>query len=617
MFRLVVSLVAAWMLAAPALANDPAPRHGLSVFGDLKYGPDFAHFDYVNPDAPKGGRLKIAWIDTFETVNPFILKGQKEVLAEGLLYDTLMARAFDEPDALYGLVAKTVEQPADKSWVAFNIDPRARFHDGTEITADDIKFTFETLRANGHPRYRIIYRDVDRAEVTGKHRIRFVFKPGMHRDLPTRLAALPVLSKAYYEKNKFDKTTFEGALTSGPYKIEKLEPGRSITYRRAADHWAKDLPVNRGRYNFDRITVEYYRDREVAFQAFFSRQYDFREEFTSRQWATQYGEPPVRKGLIVRETLPDETPSGVQAFIFNLRRAKFQDVRVRHAIDLAFDYEWTNRTLFYGLYTRTNSMFENSALAAHKPPAAAEIALLQPWRGKVPDEVFTAPFRAPVSDGSGRIRKNLRKAIRLLKQAGYRVEKGVLLDPAGKPFEIEFLLFEASFKRIISPFIANLKRLGIQASMRIVDVANFKRRQDTFDFDIVIRRIAQPLTPGIEQRNYFGSSVADVQGSINIGGIKNPAVDALIEQVIGAGTRAELDTAVRALDRVLMWNRYVVTQWYKGTHNIAYWNKFNRPATKPRFGRGVIDTWWYNADKAKLLDQDIAPPKPPGALPPP
>ena len=612
-------LIAAAAPAPAAAADGAAPRHGLSVFGGLKYPPGFRHFAYAAPAAPKGGAIRVTGLDTFETVNPFILKGREEQFAEQLLFDTLMTRAYDEPDALYGLVAKTVELPAGGGWVAFNIDPAARFHDGTPVTAEDIAFTFDILRAKGHPRYRTLYRDVARAEVTAPLRVRFVFKPGRHRDLPTRLALLPVLSKAYYGQHEFDRTTFDPPLSSGPYRVDRLEPGRSIAYARVADYWARDLPVNRGRHNFDRIAVDYYRDREVAFHAFFSGQYDFREEFTSRQWATQYGKPPVRKGLIVRESLPDELPSGVQAFILNLRRPKFGDIRVRHALDLAFDFEWTNRTLFFGLYKRTNSMFENSNMAARRPPSEAELALLEPLRGKVPDEVFTTPFRAPATDGSGKIRGNLRKAARLLKDAGYRVGDGVLRDAGGRPLAIEFLLFEATFSRIINPYIANLKRLGIRASIRIVDVANFKRRQDAFDFDIVVRRIVQPLTPGLEQRDYFGSAAAGIEGSLNIGGVSDPAVDALIEKAIAAATREELVTAARALDRVLMWNRYVVTQWYNDRHNFAYWNRFGRPAAAPGFdsGMGVLDTWWHDGEKAGMIARGVAPPKPPGALPPP
>jgi len=620
MNRILLSLAACAVLATSAVsanAQNAAPKHGLSVFGDLKYADGFSHFGYVNPNAPKGGSIKVPGLDTFETVHPFILKGRKEVLAEGLLFDTLMARSFDEPDSYYGLVARTVEQPADKTWVAFNIDPRAKFHDGTRITAEDIVFTFNALTKDGHPRYRINFRDVANAEATSPGRVKFTFKPGTHRDLPTRLASLPVLSKAYFDKVDFKKTSFEAPLASGPYVVEEYEPGRSITYSRAGNYWAKDLPVSRGRFNFGEITVEYYRDREIAFQAFFSNQYDYREEFTSRQWAIQYDEPPVNQGLIVRETLPDETPSGVQAFILNLRRDKFKDIRVRTAMDLAFDFEWTNRTLFYDLYDRTNSMFENSALAAHKPPSPEELVLLEPFRGQVPDEVFTTPFKSPQNDGTGRIRGSLRQANKLLKQAGYKIRDGILVNKAGQPLVVEFLLFESSFKRIINPIIRNLKRLGIKGRIRIVDVANFKRRQDSFDFDVVVRRISQPLTPGLEQRNYFGSEFANVAGSFNIGGVEDAAVDALIEKVIVANSRSDLTSAVRALDRVLMWNRFVITQWYKGAHNVAYWNKFSRPKTSPKFDPGVLDTWWYDKSKAAMIEAGQTPPPPPGALPPP
>ncbi len=609
MKRFFAAACAASLLAAGAAWADGAkPSHGISVFGDLKYPPGFKHFDYVNPDAPKGGAITVWGLDTFETLNPFILKGRKEEW-NSLIFDTLMTRATDEPDALYALVASGAEIAADRGSVAFTIDPRARFHDGSRITAEDVAFTFETLIKKGHPSFRINFRDVAKAEVLGPAKVRFVFKPGLHRDLPTMLAGLPVLSKTYYATVPFDKTTFTAPLSSGPYRVAKAEPGRSIVYERVADYWARDLPVNRGRFNFDRIRVDYYRDRDIAFQAFFSGQYDFREEFTSRSWATQYDKPPVEKGLIVRETLPDETPSGVQAFFFNLRRAKFQDPRVRQALDLAFDYEWTNKNLFYSQYERTNSMFENSELAAHAPPSAAELALLEPLRGQVPKEVFERPYMAPVSNGSGKIRKRLRTAARLFRKAGYRVKDGVLTGADGAPFTIEFLLFEASFNRIINPYSRNLERLGVKATIRIVDAANFKYRTDHSDFDIIVRRYVQPLTPGIEQRNYFGSANADTAGTFNVGGVKDPAVDALVEKVTTAGSRAELVTAVRALDRVLMWNRFVIPQWYKGSHNVAYWNKFDRPKLKPRYARGVIDTWWFNPENARLLAAGTAPPR--------
>ena len=605
-----LALVAAALLAAPAPAFAQAVRtsHGVSVFGDLKYQANFTHFAYVNPDAPKGGTFRLWGLDTFETLNPYILKGQKEVW-NALIFDTLMVRAFDEPDALYGLVAAAVELPKDKSWVGFRLRPRARFHDGTPITADDVVFTYRILVEKGHPQFRILFRDVAGAEALGRHHVRFTFKPGFHRDLPVQLAALPVLSKAYYAEHPFDKTTFTPPLSSGPYRIVDVDPGRALTYQLVADYWARDLPVNRGRYNFDRIRIDYYRDRDIAFQAIFAGQYDLREEFTSRSWATQYDKPPVRKKLMVRETLPDETPSGVQAFFFNLRRDKFKDRLVRRALDLAFDFEWTNKNLFYGQYARTNSMFENSALAAHAPPDAAELALLEPLRGQVPEEVFTKPYAASVTDGSGRIRRELRRATGLLRQAGYLIKDGRLVDGSGNAFTIEFLLFESSFTRIINPYIRNLKRLGIEATIRIVDVANFKVRTDSYDFDVIVRRYVQPLTPGIEQRNFYGSAAADLAGSFNVGGIKDPAVDALIETVVSARTRKALVTAVRALDRLLMWNNYTVLQWYKGAHNLAYWNKFGRPAIKPRFARGVIDTWWYDSEKAAMIEAGTAPPR--------
>ncbi len=597
------------LAAADASAGAVKTSHGVSVFGDLELEADFAHFGYVNPEAPKGGTLRLWGLDTFETLNPFILKGRKETW-NALAFDTLMARHFDEPDALYGLVAGEIEIPEAGGWVAFRLRPEARFHDGAPITADDVAFTFETLVAEGHPRFKTLFRDVAGVEVTDRRRIKFTFRPGRHRDLPVQLAALPVLSKAYYATAAFGKTTFVPPLSSGPYRIAKVEPGRSVTYERVEDYWARDLPVNRGRYNFDRIKVDYYRDRDIAFEALFAGQYDFREEFTSRNWVTQYDKPPVRRGLIVRETLSDETPSGVQAFFFNLRRGKFGDRRVRRALDLAFDFEWTNKNLFHGLYDRTNSMFENSPLAAHAPPGKDELALLETLRGKVPEEVFTKPYRASATDGTGNIRGQLRKAARLLRDAGYRVKDGVLQDPSGAPVTIEFLLFEASFTRIVSPYVNNLKRLGIKATIRIVDAANFKYRTDHHDFDVIVLRFVQELTPGLAQRNYFGSANADVPGSFNVGGIKDPAVDALIEKVIEARSRAELTAAVRALDRVLMWNNYTVPQWYKGAHHIAYWNKFDRPRSKPRFARGVVDTWWYNPEKAAMVAAGNAPPKP-------
>lgn len=599
--RILFAGAAVLFLAGPVSAQDVRKSHGLSAFGDLKYGPDFTNFDYVNPDAPRRGVIRLPGIDSFDSLNAFILKGVP-VAGIGLIHASLMERALDEPDAMYGYVAESVEMPADRSWIIFNLRAEAIFHDGSAITADDVVFTFKELVKSGHPQYRIIFAGVDKVEAITPRRVRFTFKEANNRDLPLQIAALSVLSKKYYQKADFTKTTLTAPMGAGPYQVEKVEAGRSVTYRRNLGHWSDKLAIMRGRYNFERIRFIYFRDRDIAFQAFFADAYDFREEFTSRSWATQYdNKKPIKDGRIKRETLSDETPSGVQAFFLNLRRKKFQDRRVREAIDLAFDFEWTNKALFYSLYKRTNSMFANSPLAAEKPPSAAELALLEPWRGKIPDDVFRNPYRSPVADGTGRNRPNLRKAMKLLVQAGWRIENNQLIDKAGKPFEMEFLLFESSFQRIISPFIRNLRRLGIQATIRIVDVANYQHRMQQYDFDAIVQRYVQRLTPGIEQRAYYGSKFANVPGQRNLAGIKNPAIDALIEKVIAAPTRMEMVTAVRALDRVLMWNRYIIPQWYKGSHNIAYWRRFDRPKIKPRFDLGMLDSWWYNPDKAVML----------------
>jgi microcin C transport system substrate-binding protein len=610
-------------LAVLVLALVPGPAgagvsHGLSVFGDLKYAADFKHFEYVNPNAPKGGEIRTYGIDSFDTLNPFLLRGVPPT-AVALLFDTLMVRALDEPDAMYGLVAGSVEMPDDKSWIAFRLRPEARFHDGTKVTAEDVVATFELLLDKGHPRFKLLYEGVAGVTAPDAATVRFDFKPGPQRDLPVRLAELPVLSRAYYEKVPFDRTTVEPPLTSGPYRVGRIEPGRRIEYVRVPDWWAKDLAVSRGTYNFDRVRIEYFRDRDVALEGFFAGAYDYREEFTARDWSTKYADKPaVQSGLIVRETLPDNTPSGVQAWFFNLRRERFADRRVREALDLAFDFAWTNQNLFYGLYERTSSMFENSNLAAREPPGPDELALLEPLRGKVPEEVFTTPFKSPVAGDAAKFRAQLRRAAELLRAAGWTVRDGKLRNAKGEAFEIEFLIFESGFQRIINPYIRNLERLGIDAKIRVVDVANFINRRLSYDFDVVIERYVQNLTPGIEQREYWGSQAAAMQGSRNLAGIRDAAVDALIEKVIAAKDRPSLVSATRALDRVLMWNRYSVPQWYKGVHNIAYWNKFSRPAVAARYDLPVLETWWYDEAKARALAQrQPAAPQAPPARPEP
>ena len=611
MIRLLfIALTIIASLASGAQADNPHQSHGISAFGDLKYQRDFKFFNYVNPDAPKGGKIRLPGIDSFDSLNPYILRGVPAA-GVGLIHATLMERANDEPDALYGLVAESVLLAPDKKAITFKLRPTAKFSDGSQITADDVVFTFQTLVKKGHPKFRFIFAGVASVKASAKHSVTFTFKAPGNRDLPLQIAGLPVLSKRYYQKVPFDKTTMTAPPGAGPYRVAKVEPGRSIVYQRIKNHWANRLPVMRGRYNFNLVQYDYFRDRDIAFQAFFAKSYDFREEFTSRNWATQYNNKlPIKDGRIVRETLPDATPSGVQAFFFNMRRAKFKDRRVRSALDLAFDYEWTNKTLFYSLYERTNSMFANSPLAANKLPTTDEIKLLEPLRGKVPDEVFSKVYQSPKTDGTGRNRSNLRKAARLLRQAGWKIVNNQLVAKSGKPLTIEFLLFESSFQMVINPYVQNLKRIGIAARIRIVDVANFQHRMQQYDFDVVVQRYVQNNTPGIEQKTYFSSKMADVPGSRNLAGIKNPAVDYLINKVIDASSRKELITAVHALDRVLMWNQYMVPQWYKGVHNIAYWDKFERPMVKPKFDLGMLDTWWYSLGKAAMIRAGKAPPKP-------
>lgn len=601
---------AAWLAVAMAgicatTAAPAAERHGLSAFGDLKYGPDFEHFDYVNPEAPKGGSLSMigtAALTTFDSLNGYILKGDA---AQGLryLFDSLMVRAQDEPDAVYGLVARTAEVDDDGRGVTFRLRPEARFADGSALTAEDVAHSFALIKEKGHPALALPLRDVASATAIDRHTVRYEFTGDQTRDLPRLVATLPILSKAYYTAHDFAQTSLDPPLGSGPYVVDKLKQGTFISYRRRDDYWAKDLPVNRGRYNFDELRYEYFRDRTTGFEAFKSGAFDLREEFTSKTWATEYTFPAVLDGRVVRDTLPDGSPSGAQGYFINTRRAKFADPRVREALGLAFDFEWTNKNLFYGLYKRTGSFFENSALKAEGPPSAEEIALLEPYRDQLPPGVFGEPYSPPVSDGSGQDRRLLRRASRLLSQAGWSVQDGVRKNAAGETLTVEILMYAPSFERVNAPFVKNLKLLGIPATMRIVDPAQYERRRESFDFDITVSRYVMPNTPGVELRNYWSSSAADVAGSQNLSGVKNPVIDALIERVIGARSRAEMVTAARALDRVYRAGHYWVPHWYKASHTIAYWNKFSRPAVKPTYDRGIIETWWYDAERAARLEQ--------------
>lgn len=578
-------------------------RHGLSAFGDLKYPPDFKNFEYVNPDAPKGGRLAMigtAGRITFDSFNAFILKGDA---AQGLefLFDSLMTRGYDEPDAVYALAAKSAEVAADGLSVKFVLNPDAKFADGSPVTAADVAFSFETLKEKGHPSYRLSLRDVEKCEAIDAATVRYSFTGSLTRDLPLTVAVLPILSKAYYSGRNFEETSLDPPLGSGPYKIADFKPGTFVLYKRRDDYWAKDLPVNRGRFNFGELRYEYYRDRNIELENLLSGTYDLREEFTSLHWATAYNVPPVRDGRIIRLTLPDDSPSGAQGFFANLRQPKFQDKRVRRALDLAFDFEWSNKNLFFGLYKRTTSFFENSEMKATGLPTPEELALLEPYRDKLPPEVFGEPYSPPVTDGSGQDRKLLREAGNLLDEAGWTVKNGRRVNAKGEPLTVEYLIFESGFERIIGPYVENLKRLGVEASIRKVDPAQYERRMKSFEFDVAVQRYSMDLTPGVELKNFWSSESARTDGSYNLAGIADPVVDALIDKVIQSKSRAELTAATRAIDRVLRAGQYWVPQWYKASHNLAFWNKFSYPAVKPKYERGVIQTWWFDAAKAATL----------------
>lgn len=583
---------AAFLLAT---ASGAEPRHGLSVFGDLKYPAGFTHFDYANPDAPKGGRLSMigtAGRITFDSFNNNILKGDA---AQGLayLFDSLMTRAFDEPDAVYGLVAKSAEVAPDGMSVVFHLRPEAKFADGSAVTADDVAFSFDTLKEKGHPNFGLSLRDVTKAEALDAQTVRYTFKGELTRDLPLIVAELPILSKAYYTAHPFDQTSLEPPLGSGPYAIADFKAGTYVTYKRRPDYWAKDLNVNRGRFNFDELRYEYYRDRNLELEGLLSGTFDLREEFTSLDWATRYNVPAVKDGRILRQTLPDDSPSGAQGFFINTRRDKFKDPRVREALDLAFDFEWSNKNLFFGMYERTASFFENSDMKATGLPSADELKLLEPFRDRLPPQVFGMPYAPPVTDGTGRNRNNLRRAKELLTAAGYGGAQS-----GGKVLDVEILTFSPSFERIIVPYIGNLKKIGVNASLRRVDPAQYERRVKSFDFDMTTQRYTLRLTPGIELKSYWGSEAAGLDGSFNLAGIKDTVIDALIDKVLKARSRTELLTATRAIDRVLRAGHYWVPHWYKAAHHLAFWNKFSWPATKSKYDRGVIATWWYDPEKA-------------------
>ena len=535
----------------------------MSAFGDLKYPADFPHFDYVNPNAPKGGvfsqigptRMYNQNFLTFNSFNSYILRGDA---AQGLelTFASLTVRANDEPDAQYGLAARSVQISPDGLVYRFALRPEARFHDGSRMTAHDVAFSLATLKEKGHPIITQLLRDFSGAEASDDTTVTLHFAPNRARDVPLFAASLPIFSRAYYATRPFDETTLDPPLGGGPYKVARFEPGRFIEYERVKDWWGATLPVARGHYNFETLRYEYYRDRDVAFEGFTGRNYLFREEFTSRIWATRYNFPAIKDGRVKREVLPNDTPSGAQGWFINTRREKFKSPKLREALICAFDFEWTNKTVMYGSYDRTHSVFQNSEMMAKGKPDPDELALLEPFRGKVPEEVFGEAFVPPVSDGSGQDRALLRRGAALLQEAGFVIKDGKRVSPGGQRLTMEFLIDEPSFQPHHMPFIKNLAVLGIDASLRIVDAAQMQKRLNDFDFDVIIQRFGFSLTPGNSLRSYFSSQAAGLKGSQNLAGIADPAIDAMIDRIIAAENRAALTTACRALDRLIRAGRY-------------------------------------------------------------
>lgn len=607
-----VFLILGVVLATFAQADEKITKsHGISTFGELKYPGDFKHWDYVNPDAPQGGTISFLGTGasgTFDSLNQFILKGEP-AQGLGLMYDSLLTGSADEPDSAYGYVAKTLEYPENRQWVIFNMRPEATFSDGHPITAHDVVFTYNILLDKGHPAYQIILKDFESVEALSDHRVKFTFKDGAStRDLPTTAGGLSILPEHYYETKVFAESGLDIPVVSGGYLPSNVSPGRSIKYCKVEDYWGADLPHNKGSGNFDCYLYEYFADRTVALEAFKAGAFLFHEEFFSKLWATSYDFPAIRNGWVIKESIPDNRPSGTQGFWFNTRKEKFSDPRVRQAIGMAFNFEWSNKALFSGLYTRTDSFWENSPMQAEGVPEGAELALLTKYSDILPAGVLTEPaFTPDVSKPDQADRRVIRRANKLLDAAGWKVAgDGVRRNEKGDKLTLEFIDDSPSFERIINPFLQNLERIGLEVSFKQIDKAQMQQRQEDFDFDMISGRLVMSLSPGEELFQIFGSSSATVAGTSNFSGVAHPAVDAMIEVIRAAKTRVEMETAVRALDRVLRSLHIWVPNWYKASHNIAYWDVFGRPETKPLYSRGVIGTWWMDQTKLTKLKSEGA-----------
>jgi microcin C transport system substrate-binding protein len=590
------------VIGYPAWAT-VSESHGYAQFGALKYPANFSHFDWVNPDAPKGGTMRFMGMGTFDTLNAYTFKGTSPISTANFLQygvtglnEPLMAGtgyydpSGDEPTSSYGLIAKSVEYSEDRSWVVFNLRPQARFHDDKPITAYDVAFSYRLLLKEGHPQYRTSLQEVKRVDILNRHRIRFVFKRSGNPLLILRLGELPVLPQHYWKDRDFKATTFEPPLGSGPYRITQVSPGRSLTFERVKNWWGEKLPVNRGKYNFDRVEVEFYRDTHVAFEAFKAGEFDFYIEHQAKNWANGYRFPAVARGEVIRAEIPHQIPTQTQALFINSRRATFAERKVREALGLMFDFEWTNRALFNSAYVRAKSYYPNSEFSATGTPKGAEWLMLSPYRKQLPKRLFSEPFAMPQTDGRGIPRETLRRALGLLADAGWKPSGQYLLNAKGQPLQFEILLVNPNLERILQPFTENLASIGIQASLRTVDRAQYKQRLDQFDFDMILLTLPQTLSPGLEQWLYFHSTQATVKGGKNYAGVNHPVVDALLDKLLSAQTRDEQIAATRAIDRVLLWQHYTIPNWYINYHRLAYRNRFAFVTTPP-YTLG-LRTWW-------------------------
>ncbi|MBX2838498.1 MAG: extracellular solute-binding protein [Gammaproteobacteria bacterium] len=590
------------LVFSPSISTAAEASHGLALHGDIKYGPDFTHFEYVNPDAPKGGSVTRGVRGTFDNTNPFILKGLPAAGSTSI-YDTLTVNSMDEPFAVYGLLAESIEVPDDKRWVTYRMRKEARWHDGVALTADDVVWTFDTIMKDGHPAYKSYFGAIAKAEKLDSHTVKFSFSEGNNSELPLITGQLPILPKHFWENRDFTKTTLDPLLGSGAYKMNQIDAGRSISYERVDDYWARNLPVNVGHDNFDSLKYEYYRDTNVIHEAFKSGDVDFVAENNSKRWATAYDFPAVTDGRVVKDEIPDASVQQMQGFIFNTRKEKFQDVRVREALGFAFDFEWINKNLFYGAYQRTTSYFQNSEFQATGLPEGEELELLERFKGQIPESVFTKEFTVPQTDGSGNLRTQYRSALKLLREAGWVVKDGKLThQDTGEVFQVELLYVSTTIEKLALTYKKALERLGIDMQARLVDSSQYQERVDNFDYDMIVSGWAQSRSPGNEQKEYWSTAAADTTGSRNLAGIKSPAIDELIAEIIKAPSRERLVTTTKALDRVLLHSHYLVPHYFVPIYRTAYWNKFERPEIVPQNLMG-FNTWWINVDKEQALNQ--------------